>query len=455
MNLSLKLIRAANKPRVSAALALGVAGLGLASCDDAGGDPRRQIGANPVLPAVQQYLLPPIRIARPVPWGNNTPSVPNGLQIHALATGFQHPRSLYVLPNGDVLVVESNGPKAPVFRPKDIITGFVQTFAGAKAKDANRITLLRDTNGDGVPEVRSVFLDHLNSPFGVALVGHYLYVANTDAIIRYPYQDGQTSITAPGTKLTDLPGGPIDHHWTKSLVASPDGSKLYVGVGSNSNVAENGLEAEHERAAIWEVDTTTGAHRIYASGVRNPTGLQFEPVSGKLWAIANERDEIGPDLVPDYLTSVQDGGFYGWPYSYYGRHLDPRVKPQRPDLVARAIMPDYALSSHVAPLGIAMYTGNNLPATYRGGAFVGEHGSWDRTPLNGYKVVFVPFSGGKPSGIAQDVVTGFLDANNHTRGRPVGLAVDRNGALLIADDVGNTVWRVSAAPAEPANKPAS
>jgi len=455
MNLSLKLIRAANKPRVSAALALVVAGLGLASCDDAGGDPRRQIGANPVLPAVQQYLLPPIRIARPVPWGNNTPSVPNGLQIHALATGFQHPRSLYVLPNGDVLVVESNGPKAPVFRPKDIITGFVQTFAGAKAKDANRITLLRDTNGDGVPEVRSVFLDHLNSPFGVALVGHYLYVANTDAIIRYPYQDGQTSITAPGTKLTDLPGGPIDHHWTKSLVASPDGSKLYVGVGSNSNVAENGLEAEHERAAIWEVDTTTGAHRIYASGVRNPTGLQFEPVSGKLWAIANERDEIGPDLVPDYLTSVQDGGFYGWPYSYYGRHLDPRVKPQRPDLVARAIMPDYALSSHVAPLGIAMYTGNNLPATYRGGAFVGEHGSWDRTPLNGYKVVFVPFSGGKPSGIAQDVVTGFLDANNHTRGRPVGLAVDRNGALLIADDVGNTVWRVSAAPAEPANKPAS
>ena len=455
MNLSLKLIRAANKPRVSAALALVVAGLGLASCDDAGGDPRRQIGANPVLPAVQQYLLPPIRIARPVPWGNNTPSVPNGLQIHALATGFQHPRSLYVLPNGDVLVVESNGPKAPVFRPKDIITGFVQTFAGAKAKDANRITLLRDTNGDGVPEVRSVFLDHLNSPFGVALVGHYLYVANTDAIIRYPYQDGQTSITAPGTKLTDLPGGPIDHHWTKSLVASPDGSKLYVGVGSNSNVAENGLEAEHERAAIWEVDTTTGAHRIYASGVRNPTGLQFEPVSGKLWAIANERDEIGPDLVPDYLTSVQDGGFYGWPYSYYGRHLDPRVKPRRPDLVAKAIMPDYALSSHVAPLGIAMYTGNNLPATYRGGAFVGEHGSWDRTPLNGYKVVFVPFSGGKPSGIAQDVVTGFLDANNHTRGRPVGLAVDRNGALLIADDVGNTVWRVSAAPAEPANKPAS
>jgi glucose/arabinose dehydrogenase len=455
MNFSRKLISTAKQPRLAAAFALVVAGLGLAGCDDNGGDPARQIGANPVLPAVQQYLLPPIQIAKPVSWGNQTPKVPESLQIHALATGFQHPRSLYVLPNGDVLVVESNGPKAPVFRPKDIITGWVQSFAGAKAKDANRITLLRDTNGDGVPEVRTVFLDHLNSPFGVALIGHDLYVANTDAIVRYPYQDGETSITAPGTKLTDLPGGPIDHHWTKALVASPDGSKLYVGVGSNSNVAENGMEAERERAAIWEVDTATGAHRIYASGVRNPTGLQFEPETGKLWAIANERDEIGPDLVPDYLTSVQDGGFYGWPYSYYGQHLDPRVKPQRPDLVAKAIVPDYALSSHVAPLGLAMYSGNSLPANYREGAFVGEHGSWDRTPLNGYKVVFIPFSGGKPSGIAQDVVTGFLDANDHTHGRPVGLAVDRTGALLIADDVGDTVWRVSAAPAGAPSKPAS
>jgi hypothetical protein len=281
-----------------------------------------------------------------------------------------------------------------VFRPKDIITGWVQWFAGAKAKDANRITLLRDTKGDGTPDVRSVFLDNLTSPFGVALVGHYLYVADTDAIIRYPYEDGETSITAPGVKLTDLPGGPIDHHWTKSLVASPDGTKLYVGVGSNSNIAENGMEAERERAAIWEVDIKTGAHRIYASGTRNPTGLQFEPETGKLWAIANERDEIGPDLVPDYITSVQDGGFYGWPYSYYGHHLDPRVQPQRPDLVAKAIAPDYSLSSHVAPLGFAMDTGNGLPANYKGGAFVSEHGSWDRTPLNGYKVVFVPFSGG-------------------------------------------------------------
>jgi glucose/arabinose dehydrogenase len=437
--------RSAKLKPLATAFAIAVAGLGLASCDDTGGDPRTQIGANPVLPALQQYLVPPIQIAHPVAWGNDTPKVSQGLEIHALASGFVHPRSLYVLPNGDVLVVESNGPKAPVFRPKDLITGFVQGLAGAKVKSANRITLLRDTKGNGVPELRTVLLDHLNSPFGVALVGHYLYVADTDAIMRYPYEEGQTSITDKGTKLTDLPGGPIDHHWTKAMLASPDGSKLYVGVGSNSNVGENGMEAEHERAAIWEVDTATGAHRIYASGVRNPTGLQWEPETGKLWAIANERDEIGPDLVPDYLTSVKDGGFYGWPYSYYGQHLDPRIMPQRPDLVAKAIKPDYALSSHVAPLGLAMYTGSALPAKFHGGAFVGEHGSWDRTPLNGYKVVFVPFSDGTPSGAAQDVVTGFLDQDSHARGRPVGLAVDHAGALLIADDVGNTVWRVSAA----------
>ena len=441
------------KWRVAAVLA-AVAGLGLVGCDDVGGDPSKQIGANPVLPAIHQYLIPPIRIARPEPWGHDTPKAAAGLKVQALATGFVHPRSLYVLPNGDVLVIESNGPKAPVFRPKDIVTGWVQWFAGAKAQDANRITLLRDTKGNGIPDVRSVFLDHLNSPFGVALVGHDLYVANTDAIVRYPYEDGKTTITAPGTKVTDLPGGPIDHHWTKSLLASPDGSKLYVGVGSNSNITENGLQAEYERAAIWEVDRATGAHRIYASGVRNPTGLQWEPETGKLWAIANERDEIGPDLVPDYLTSVQDGGFYGWPYSYYGQHLDPRVMPQRPDLVAKAIVPDYALSSHVAPLGLAMYAGSNL-GKYRDGAFVGEHGSWDRTPLNGYKVVFVPFSGGTPSGPAEDVVTGFLDASGRTHGRPVGLAIDRSGSLLIADDVGNTVWRVSSDHPASASKPAS
>jgi glucose/arabinose dehydrogenase len=439
---AVKIAHSVKRSRLTLLLAT-VAGLGLASCSYEGGDPRREIGTNPPLPALQQYLIPPIHIARVVGWGKETPSVPQGLQVHAMATGFEHPRSLYVLPNGDVLVVEANGPKAPIYRPKDIVTRWVTWLAGAAAKGGNRITLLRDTDGDGVPDLRTVFLDHLNSPFGVALVGHDLYVANTDAIIRYPYQEGQTSIKAPGTKLTDLPGGPIDHHWTKALLASPDGSKLYVGVGSNSNITENGIGAEYERAAIWEVDRASGAHRIFASGLRNPTGLAWEPETHKLWAVVNERDEIGPDLVPDYLTSVQDGGFYGWPYSYYGQHLDPRVQPQRPDLVAKAIVPDYALSSHVAPLGVAMYTGADLPANYRGGAFVSEHGSWDRTPLNGYKVVFVPFSGGRPSGPAQDVVTGFLDENNHARGRPVGLAVDRTGGLLIADDVGDTVWRVS------------
>ena len=445
-------MRPAHPPRAQtrlsrlALLAVALSTLALAGCDDQGGDPKAQIGANPTLPEPQQYLLPPMRVAQMAGWGKDeTPAVPQGMQVRALATGLEHPRSLYALPNGDVLVVEASGPPAPINRPKDLIMGWVRSYAGAGAKGGNRITLLRDPGPDGIAQIRTVFLDNLNSPFGVALVGHDLFVANTDAIVRYPYTDGQTSITEPGTKLTDLPGGPIDHHWTKSLLANPDGTKLYVGVGSNSNITENGIQAEMERAAIWEVDRASGAHRIYASGLRNPTGLQWEPQTGRLWAIVNERDELGPDLVPDYLTSVRDGGFYGWPYSYYGQHLDPRVEPKRPDLVASAIVPDYALSSHVAPLGVAFYAGNSLPAAYRGGAFVGEHGSWDRSPLNGYKVVFVPFSDGRPSGPAQDVVTGFLNADNHARGRPVGLAVDRTGALLIADDLGDSVWRVTAA----------
>ena len=420
----------------------------LAGCDD-GGDPKAQIGANPTLPPIHQSLLPPVHIARVVGWKQGeTPTVAQGLKVQALATGLEHPRSLYVLPNGDILVVESKAPPAPPpKRPKDIAMAFVESWAtsGGSTGPSNRITLLRDANGDGVPEQRSVFLDHLNSPFGVALVGNDLYVANTDGILKYPYSEGETAMTAPGTTLAELPGGPIDHHWTKSMVASADGSLLYVGVGSNSNITENGMEAEKNRAAILEVDRSTGRWRVYASGVRNPTGLAFEPQSGALWAIANERDELGPDLVPDYLTSIKEGGFYGWPYSYFGQHVDPRVSPQRPDLVAKAIVPDYALSSHVAPLGLAFYTGNSLPQNYRGGAFVGEHGSWNRQNLNGYKVVFVPFSDGKPSGSAQDVVTGFLNDQGQARGRPVGVAFDKSGALLIADDVGNTVWRVSAA----------
>jgi glucose/arabinose dehydrogenase len=421
----------------------------LAGCDDGSGDPTAGIGPKPNLPDPQQYLLPPMHIARVVGWkGNETPTVAQGLKVQALATGLQHPRSIYVLPNGDVLVVESKAPGIePITRPKSIVVRWVESWAtsGGDTGPSNRITLLRDTNGDGVPDEKSVFLDHLNSPFGVALVGNDFYVANTDAIVKYPYKPGDTRITAPGTTLTELPGGPIDHHWTKSLVASVDGSLLYVGVGSNSNITENGMEAEKNRADILEVDRATGRWRIFASGLRNPNGLTFEPQSGALWTVVNERDELGPDLVPDYMTSVKDGAFYGWPYSYYGQHVDPRVKPERPDLVAKAVTPDYALSSHVAPLGLTFYTGTSLPETYRGGAFVGEHGSWNRQALNGYKVIFVPFNGGKPDGMPQDVVTGFLNSDNQARGRPVGLAIDKTGALLIADDVGNTVWRVTSA----------
>jgi hypothetical protein len=421
----------------------------LTGCNEQGGDPKAQIGPHPNLPELNQYLVPPMHIARVIGWKKDeTPTVAQGLKIEALATGLQHPRSLYVLPNGDILVVESKPPGTqPVTRPKDIVMGWVESWAtsGGDTGPSNRITLLHDANGGGVPESRSVFLDHLNSPFGVALVGNDFYVANTDAIVKYPYKEGDTKITAPGTTLTELPGGPIDHHWTKSLVASADGSLLYVGIGSNSNITENGMEAERDRAAVWQVDRATGRHRIFASGLRNPNGLSFQPQSGALWAVVNERDELGPDLVPDYMTSVKDGAFYGWPYSYYGQHVDPRVKPERPDLVAKAIAPDYALSSHVAPLGLAFYSGSSLPQAYRGGAFVGEHGSWNRDPLNGYKVVYVPFGNGQPNGMAQDVVTGFLNGDNQARGRPVGLAIDKSGALLIADDVGNTVWRVTSA----------
>jgi glucose/arabinose dehydrogenase len=439
MKLSLP-IRAA----IGAAAILALAGAGP---DDF--DVRTQIGPNPVLPDPQQYLVPPMHLAPVTGWkANETPSVPSDLRIQALATGLEHPRSVYTLPNGDILVVESRSPGIePYSRPKNIVMNLVEWFAtsGGKSAGSNRITLLRDNHGTGQPDVRSVFIDHLSSPFGVALVGDDLYVANTDAILRFPYTRGETTITAPGTVLTPLPGGPIDHHWTNSLVTSEDGTELYAGVGSNSNITENGIGAELDRATIWQVDRATGAHRIFASGLRNPNGLTWEPESHALWTVVNERDELGPNLVPDYMTSVRDGDFYGWPYSYYGKHIDPRVQPQRPDLVAKALVPDYALSSHVALLGLVFDTANGLPSRYAGGAFVGEHGSWNRQILNGYKVVFVPFKDGKPNGTAEDVVTGFLDGGGHARGRPVGLALDKTGALLIADDVGNTVWRVSSA----------
>ncbi|MEI9930146.1 MAG: sorbosone dehydrogenase family protein [Rhizomicrobium sp.] len=425
---------------------LFVTALLLASCDGKGGDPAKQYGPNPVLPEPQQYLIPPMSVPQAVGWKpGETPTVPNGLRIQAMANGLLHPRIVYPLPNGDVLVVESNSPGTKPFRPKDYIQGKVKARAGAGDKGGNRITLLRDSNGDGVPELRTILVDHLHSPYGVVWVAGMLYVANTDAILAFPFTPGETKITAPGVKLTDLPAGPIDHHWTKAMVASPDGAKLYVGVGSNSNITENGFDVEEGRAAIYEVDRATGAKRIYASGTRNPTNLAIQPGTGKLFAVVNERDEIGPDLVPDYLTSVKDGGFYGWPYSYWGNHVDVRVHPQRPDMVAKAIKPDYGLSSHVATLGVAFSKGETLSPQFTNGAFVGEHGSWDRDPLNGYQVIFVPFVGGMPSGEPIPVVTDFLAADRHTvRGRPVGVALDRTGALIVADDVGNTVWRVSA-----------
>jgi hypothetical protein len=419
--------------------------LALVGCGPAPIDPSRQVGPNPYLPPIHQYLLPPMHIAKVVGWNGATSSVPAGLKVQAFATDLANPRSLYVLPNGDVLVVETGDPPGPVSRPKELVMNWVEKMAHSRTKPGQRILLFRDTNGDGVPDQRTVFIDHLNSPFGVVLVGNDLYVANSDAVVRYPYTTGQTQIADPGVKLCDLPGGPIDHHWTKSLTASPDGSELYAGVGSNSNITENGIQAEVGRASIWQIDRATGAHREFATGLRNPNGLQFKPQTHVLWAVINERDELGPDLVPDYLTSVRDGAFYGWPYSYYGQHIDPRVQPPRPDLVAKAIAPDYALSSHVAPLGLVFYSGTDLPSHYRGGAFVGEHGSWDRAVLNGYKVVYIPFVDGRPSGPPEDVVTGFLVDGDKARGRPVALAVDGKGGLLIADDAGNSVWRVSAA----------
>ncbi|WP_267396646.1 MULTISPECIES: sorbosone dehydrogenase family protein [unclassified Sphingomonas] len=436
----------------------GVAGLSLAmtlaACDDGGKhfDRRTQIGAHPVLPAPQQYLIPPIHVAEVVGWGaNETPTAPPGMRVQAFARDLNHPRNIAVLPNGDVLVIESQGPNLdPVTRPKNPIVSWVQKRAtgqsGAKPKgETNQITLLRDADGDGVPEQRTVLVGHLNSPFGVVFADNFLYVAATDAVLSYPFTPGQTKITAPPVRLTELPGGPIDHHWTKSLTLSPDGKLLYATVGSNSNITENGMEAEKNRAAVWEIERATGRSRVFAGGLRNPNSPNFYPGTNTLWVVANERDELGPNLVPDYLTSVRDGGFYGWPYSYYGQHVDPRVQPQRPDLVAKAIAPDYALSSHVAALGLTFYTGTNLPARYRGGAFIGEHGSWDRDELNGYKIAFVPFANARPSGIAEDFLTGFVGADGKVRGRPVGVTVDRTGALLVADDTGNVVWRVTAA----------
>jgi glucose/arabinose dehydrogenase len=421
----------------------------LAGCEQATLPLAAGTGAEPKLPPPAHSVIPTVHIAPAKGWpAGAAPTAAAGLEVKAYASGLEHPRWLYTLPNGDVLVAESNAPP----KPEDAkgIRGWVMKavmkHAGAGAASANRITLLRDADGDGVAETRRVFLKGLNSPFGMAVVGDMLYVADTDAVLRFPYKPGQTEIGAPGEKLADLPAGPINHHWTKNIVASRDGKKLYATVGSNSNVGENGMEAEEMRAAILEIDIASGKTRIFASGLRNPNGLAWQPKSGALWAAVNERDELGSDLVPDYLTSVKDGGFYGWPYSYYGQIVDARVKPQRPELVARAIKPDYALGAHTASLGLAFYEGRLLPQRYRNGAFIGQHGSWNRRPRSGYQVVFVPFDDkGMPSGAIEEVLTGFVDGDGNALGRPVGVAVDKSGALLVADDVGNAVWRVTAA----------
>jgi glucose/arabinose dehydrogenase len=414
-------------------------------------------GPDPVLAEPNPSPIPTVKIATAIGWpAGVTPTPAAGFAVNKFASGLEHPRWLYVLPNGDVLVAETNRPPTPD-PPKNPIRGVFMNAAfkkaGAAVPSPNRITLLRDADGDGVAETRTVFLQNLMSPFGMALVGNDFYVANADAIVRVPYRSGDTSISAAPVKLADLPGEPRNHHWTKSLLASRDGTKLYVGVGSNSNAAENGMDVEAGRAAIHEIDIRTGQGRVFASGIRNPVGLDWQPQSGVLWAVANERDELGSDLVPDFLTSVREGAFYGWPYSYYGQHVDTRVQPQDPALVARAVVPDYALGAHVAAMGLAFYDGKLLPARYANGAFIGLHGSWNRDPYSGYKVVFVPFANGQPSGPVEDVLTGFLDEKDKARGRPVGLAIDNRGAVLVADDVGNKVWRiVPAGGAAPATK---
>ena len=421
----------------------------LAACGDTAKLPLAAgIGTGITLPPPNQTPIPTVNVAPAQGWAEGMkPVAAAGMSVAPFATGLQHPRWLYVLPNGDVLVAETNAPPRPADGGgiKGWFTKFFMKRAGAGVPSANRITLLRDVDGDGIAKTRTVFLEGLDSPFGMVLVGNDFYVANADAVLRFPYVSGQTRIDAAATKLVDLPGGPINHHWTKNVVASANGARLYVSVGSNSNVAENGIAAEAERAAIWEVDAKTGAHRVFASGLRNPVGMAWEPTHGALWTVVNERDELGSDLVPDYLTSVVDGGFYGWPYSYYGQHVDERVQPQRPELVTTARVPDYALGPHTASLGLAFAPGNALPAAFANGAFVGQHGSWNRRPHSGYKVIFVPFDNGQPSGAPVDVLTGFLSDDGKANGRPVGVALDRRGALLVADDVGNVVWRVTAA----------
>jgi glucose/arabinose dehydrogenase len=435
-------------------LAAGSLSLAVAGCAESAKQPVSSVvGANPALPQPETALIPTLKVAEAVRWPDGaTPTAAQGLKVQAFATGLDHPRWLHVLPNGDVLVAETNAPERP--DQGKGIRGFFQkeamTKAGAVTKTANRITLLRDADGDGTAETRSIFLQGLNSPFGMALANGKLFIANTDGVVAVPYTEGATQITATPIPLTDLPAGTRNHHWTKSLIASKDGSKLYATVGSNSNIAENGMEEEEGRAAIWEIDAASGQKRLFATGLRNPNGMDWEPATGMLWTAVNERDELGPNLVPDFITSVKDGAFYGWPWSYFGQTVDTRVKPANPEMVAKAIAPDYAVGAHTASLGLAFAEGARLGGQFTEGAFVGQHGSWNRDPFSGYKVIFVPFSGGQPSGEAVDVLTGFIDARKEIAfGRPVGVEIGKDGSLLVADDVGNAIWRVTSASAQP------
>ncbi|WP_226427839.1 sorbosone dehydrogenase family protein [Xanthomonas sp. NCPPB 2865] len=428
-------------------LSVSILAAALASCGKA--PELKQHGASPELPAPDRGLLPDMTIAEPAAWGDRKPTVPAGYRITAIATGLGIPRQTLVLPNGDILVAEGRGGNAPNLKPKDVIAGAIKAKGNTSVKSGNRLTLLRDADGDGTYELKTVFADKLNAPYGLALIGNALYVANQDALVRFDYQQGQTKASAAPSKVTDLPSA-INHHWTKALTASADGRYLYVAIGSNSNITERGMIAEVDRAQVWQVDPATGAHKSYATGLRNPTALAIQPGSGALWAVVNERDEIGPNLVPDYLTSVREGGFYGWPYSYWGKNVDTRVMPQDPQKVASAIVPDYALGSHVAALGVA-FSAATMGTQFADGVFVGEHGSWNRDPPVGYKVVFVPFRDGRPAGDPIDFVSGFHGDDGLTRGRPVGVTLDPRGALIVADDLANTIWRVTpdAAPVAP------
>ena len=421
-------------------LTLLSAALLLSACGGEG-DKTQARGPDPKLPEQQSSLLPSMKIAEPTPWGDQKPKVPEGYSVTAIATDLAIPRQTLVLPNGDILVAEGRGGSAAKLKPKDVIASVIKAQGNTKVKGGNRITLLRDADGDGTYELKTVFADNLNAPYGLAFADGKLYVANQDALVRFDYADGQTKASAPPVKVTDLPAQ-INHHWTKSLAVSDDGRQLYVGIGSNSNITERGMEVEIDRAMVWQIDAATGAHKPYATGLRNPTALTIQPGSGQLWTVVNERDELGPDLVPDYLTSVREGAFYGWPYSYWGQNVDPRAQPQNPAKVAAAIKPDYSLGSHVAALGVDF----SIPAMgekFADGAFVGEHGSWNRDNPVGYKVIFVPFSNGKPAGEPIDFSTGFRGDDGKTRGRPVGVTVDPKGALIIADDLANTIWRVT------------